>query len=99
MHTFTQEVKMLATKSEMKTQRWLFFTAQLETFPVMVPVKIELTSNRNHWPLRQILARTSENKTRRFTRSHPSSSPGRQAPFSSHMYAGVRRCFIVATVQ
>lgn len=43
--------KMLVTNSEMKTQRWLFFTAQLETFPVMVPVKIELMCNRNHWLL------------------------------------------------
>lgn len=54
---------MLVTNSEMKTQRWLFFTAQLETFPVMVPVKIELMCNRNHWLLWQILVRATENKT------------------------------------
>lgn len=35
----------------MKTQHELFFTAQLETVPVRVPVKIELMCNRNHWLL------------------------------------------------
>lgn len=78
-HIYLGGEKMLVTNRGMKTQRWLFFTAQLETFPVVVPVKTELMCDWNHWCC-WIPVRTSENTTPESIPSPPQPpSPEQQA--------------------